>query len=226
MKQKITDIRASPELSSHQQIFLDGAPFVVIHASLVEKFGLRTGLEIEAEVIEKIIAADEVMRAKNRALKLLREEKDNATTEKPEGSGPAPKPKTYTKSEMAGQLEREGFSSDAIETSIAELIRSGHIRDRKYAENWIARRQKSNPRGKTLLKRELIDKGIDRETAEQVIATVETADETKVALEIAQKRAKQYKRLPMHVAKRRLHGFLARRGFGSDIVRQVLEQIF
>lgn len=226
MKQKITDIQASPELPSHQRLFLDGAPFVVIHASLVEKFGLRIGLEIEAEVIEKIIAADEVMRAKNRALKLLREEKDNTRTDKIEGSGPALKPKTYTKSEIERKLEREGFSTDAIETSVAELIRSGHIRDRKYAENWIVRRQKSNPRGKTLLKRELVDKGIDRETAEQVIATVETEDETKVALEIAQKRAKQYKRLPTHVAKRRLHGFLARRGFGSDIVRHVLEQIF
>ena len=226
MKQKITDIQASPELSSHQQLFLDGAPFVVIHASLVEKFGLRIGLEIEAEVIEKIIAADEVMRAKNRALRLLREEEGNTTTDAPESSNPALKPKTYTKSEMERQLEREGFSSGAIETSIEELIRSGHIRDRKFAENWIARRQKSNPRGKTLLKHELVDKGIDRETAEQVIATVGTEDETKVALEIAQKRAKQYKRLPTHVAKRRLYGFLARRGFGSDVVRQVLEQIF
>ena len=226
MKQKITDIQVSPELPSHQQLFLNDTPFVVIHASLVEKFGLRIGLEIEAEVIEKIIAADEVMRAKNHALRLLREEKDNNTTDAPEDPRLTLKRKTYTKSEIERQLEREGFSADAIETSIEELIRSGHIRDQQYAENWIVRRQKSNPRGKTLLKRELVDKGIDRETAEQVIATVETEDETKVALEIAQKRAKQYKRLPTHVAKRRLHGFLARRGFGSDIVRQVLEQIF
>ncbi len=226
MKQKITDIQAVPELPSHQQLFLNGAPFVVVHASLIEKFGLRIGLEIKAEVIEKIIAADEVMRAKNHVLKLLREEKDNATADEPEDSHPALKPKTYTKSEIERQLEREGFSAGTIETSIEELIRSGHIRDRKYAENWVVRRQKSNPRGKTLLKHELVDKGIDKETAEQVVATVEAEDETKVALQIAQKRAKQYKRLPTHVAKRRLHGFLARRGFGSDIVRQVLDQIF
>ena len=213
-------------MPSHQQLFLNGAPFVVVHASLIEKFGLRIGLEIEAEVIEKIIAADEVMRAKNHVLKLLREEKDNATADEPEDSRPALKPKTYTKSEIERQLEREGFSAGTIETSIEELIRSGHIRDRKYAENWVVRRQKSNPRGKTLLNHELVDKGIDKETAEQVVATVEAEDETKVALQIAQKRAKQYKRLPTHVAKRRLHGFLARRGFGSDIVRQVLEQIF
>ena len=226
MKQKITDIQTSPELPSHQQIILNGVPFLVIHAALIEKFGLRIGLEIEAEAIEKIIAADEVMRATNYAIRLLREEKDNTATDASENSRPTVKPKTYTKNEIARQLEREGFSADAIETSIAELIRSGHIRDRKYAENWIVRRQKSNPRGKTLLKQELVDKGIDRETAEQVVATVETEDEAKVALQIAEKRVKQYKRLPTHVAKRRLHGFLARRGFGSDVVRQVLEQVF
>lgn len=226
MKQKITDIQASPELPSHQQIILNGVPFLIIHATLIEKFGLRIGLEIEAEAIEKIIAADEVMRAKNYAIRLLREEKDNTATDESENSRPTVKPKTYTKNEIARRLEREGFSAEAIETSIAELIRSGHIRDRKYAENWIVRRQKSNPRGKTLLKQELVDKGIDRETAEQVVATVETEDEAEVALQIAEKRVKQYKRLPTHVAKRRLHGFLARRGFGSDVVRQVLEQVF
>ncbi len=225
MKQTITDIQGVPELPSHRQLLLDGSPFVVIHASLIEKFGLRLGLEIEAETIEKIIAADEVMRAKNYALRLLHQEKDKATDE-PETSRPTVKPKTYTKSEIAQKLEREGFSTEAIETSIVELIRSGHIRDRKFAENWIIRRQKSNPRGKTLLKRELVDKGIDKETAEQVVATVETEDEAKVALQIAKKRVQQYRRLPTDVAKRRLYGFLARRGFGSEVVRQVLEQIF
>ena len=226
MKQQITDIQAVPELPSHRQLFLDDTPFVVLHTILVENFGLRVGLQIEAEVIEKIIAADEVMRAKNYALRLLRERTDNAAVDETEDSRPTVKPKPYTKSEVKQRLAREGFSETAIETAIEELIDSGHIRDRKYAENWVVRRLKSNPRGKTLLKRELLDKGVDREVAEQVVAQIETEDETTVALQIAQKRVKRYRQLPVHVAKRRLHGFLARRGFGSEIVRQVLEQIF
>lgn len=226
MKQQITDIQAVPELPSHCQLVLDGMPFVVLHTVLVENFGLRVGLQIEAEVIEKLIAADEVMRAKNYALRLLREKTDNDAVDETEGSRPTVKPKPYTKSEMGQRLTREGFSEKAIGTAIEELIDSGHIRDRKYAENWVVRRQKSNPRGKTLLKRELLDKGVDRETAEQVVAQVETENEGTLALQIAQKRVKQYRQLPVHVAKRRLHGFLARRGFESEIVRQVLEQIF
>ncbi len=226
MKKQITDIQAVPELPSHRQLFLDDAPFVVLHTILVENFGLRVGLQIEAEVIEKIIAADEVMRAKNYALRLLSERTDNAAVDETEDSRSTVKPKPYTKSEVKQRLAREGFSETAIETAIEELIDSGHIRDRKYAENWVVRRLKSNPRGKTLLKRELLDKGVDREVAEQVVAEIETEDETTVALQIAQKRVKRYRQLPVHVAKRRLHGFLARRGFGSEIVRQVLEQIF
>ena len=226
MRQRITDIQAVPELSSHRQLFFDGKPFVVLHAALVENFGLRVGLEIETEVIEKLIAADEVMRAKNFALRLLREETNNEIDDETGDSRPTVRSKTYTKSKMERRLTREGFSEEAVETVVEELIDSGHIRDRKYAENWVVRRLKSNPRGRTLLKQELLDRGVDRETAEQVVAQVETKDETTLALQIAQKRVKQYRPLPVHVAKRRLHGFLVRRGFGSEVVRQILEQIF
>ena len=226
MKQQITDIQEIPGLPSHRQLFLDGEPFVVIYAVLVENFGLRIGLQIKPEIIEKLIAADEVMRAKNYALRLLREETDNDAGDEAEDSHPTVRSKTYTKSGMEQRLKREGFSEEAVKTAVEELIDSGHIRDRKYAENWVVRRQKSNPRGKTLLKHELLDRGVDRETVEQVVAKVETEDEAVLALQIAQKRVKQYRQLPVHVAKRRLHGFLARRGFGSDIVRRVLEQIF
>ena len=64
MKQKITHIQEQHKHPSHHEIFLDSKPFVVIPSAFVEKFGLRIGLEIEAEVIEKLIAADEAMRAK------------------------------------------------------------------------------------------------------------------------------------------------------------------
>lgn len=206
MKQKITDIQQQPKHTSHHKIFLDDKPFVVIPSRLVEKLGIRIGLEIEAEVIEKLIAADEAMRAKNNALGLLQEN-------------------IYSKSQMTQHLEQEGFKEQTIKTIIAELIHSGHIRDRLYAEKWIQRRQKSNPRGRTVLIQELIDKGVDRETAERVVAEVKAEEEAMLALQIAQKQAKHYKRLPIHVAKRRLHGFLARRGFESETILQVIEQV-
>ncbi len=206
MKQKITDIQPHPEIQSHHQLYFNQKPSIVIHSSFVEKFGLRIGLEIEAEVIEKIIAADEAMRAKNYALGLLREN-------------------IYSKTEMTQLLEREGYRNKTIGVIIAELIQSGHIRDRQFAEKWIKRRLKTNPRGKTLLKRELIDRGVDSETAEKVVAEVTVEAVEELALQIAQKQVRHYKKLPDHVAKRRLHSYLARRGFEADVILQIIHQV-
>lgn len=206
MKQKITDIQPYSKFPSHYQLFLDRKPFVVLPSSLVEKLGLRVGLEIESQIIEKLIAADEAMRAKNYALGLLREN-------------------IYSKTQMTQQLEREGFREQTIRTIITELINSGHIRDRLFAEKWVQRRLKSNPRGRTVLKQELIDKGVDSETAEQVLDEVKAEDEKRLALQIAQKQSKKYKNLSTQVAKRRLHGFLARRGFESETILQVIEKV-
>ena len=206
MKQKITDIHPHPELQSYRVLYFNQEPSIVIHSSFVEKFGLRIGLEIEAQAIEKIIAADEAMRAKKYALGLLRED-------------------IYSKTEMTKQLERDGYGDQTVRTIITELIHSGHIRDRQFAEKWIQKRLKTNPRGKTLLKQELIDKGVDKETAEKVIAEVNVEDEEKLALQIAQKQVRHYKKLPVHVAKRRLHGYLARRGFDSDVILQIIHRV-
>ena len=207
MKQTITDIQPHPQLHSYQQLYLNQKPATVIHTGLVEKFGLRIGLEIEARVIERIVAADEEMQAKNYALRLLREE-------------------IYSKTQMTRQLKRQGYGENTVKTIITELIQSGHIRDMQFAEKWIQKRLRTNPRGKTLLKQELIDKGVDRETAEQAIAEVKIEDEETLALQIAQKQARHYRNLPLHTARRRLHGYLARRGYESDVILRIIQELF
>ncbi len=206
MKQKITDIQQVSDNPLQHKIYLDDEPCVVIPSILINRFGLRIGLEITAEVIEKLIAADEAMRAKKYALDLLSES-------------------IYSKTQMEKQLDLEGFREETIEIIISELIVSGHIRDRQFAEKWVERRIKSNPRGRILLKQELVDKGVDQETAELVLSELKSEYEKKLALQIAIKRAKTYTKLPEHVAKRRLHGYLARRGFESEVIMQVIAQI-
>lgn len=206
MKQRITDIQPHPELHSHHQLYLNQKPSIVIHSSFVKKFGLRIGLEIEESVIKKIIAADEAMRAKNYALGLLRED-------------------IYSKTQMTKHLEHEGYGDRTVTVIINELIHSGHIRDREFAEKWVKRRLKTNPRGKTLLKQELIDKGVDTETADKVIAEISVEEVEELALQIAQKQVRHYKNLPVHAAKRRLHGYLARRGFESDVIIQIIHRV-
>ncbi len=207
MKQKITDIQPQLNDSSLLKIYLDDTHQLSVPTMLVENLGLRIGLEIEAEVIEKLITAEEMMRAKKYALEMLQEE-------------------IYSKSQMSRHLAKEGFRDETVETIVTELIQSGHIRDRQFAEKWVQRRLKSNPRGQKLLKMELIEKGVDRKTAEQVVNEVNAEDEARLALQIAKKQGKKYKHLTNQVAQRRLHGYLARRGYDSELILKIIHQVF
>ena len=206
MKKKITDIRIEDEQPSRCAIFMDGNFFALVEISLVTKFGLRMGLEIEEIVIQKLIAADEVVRARNHALDLLLSE-------------------SYSKGQMMEVLEKRGFGQPAINETLKNLEQRGHIRDEKYAKNWVAGRRRSKPGGRKMLTHELIDKGIDKSTVDRVVGQINDEDEQQLALHVAQRQAHRYRSLPRHVAQRRLHGFLLRRGFDYDTIRRTIKQI-
>lgn len=205
MKKRLTDIQIDEEMPSRRILFLDGAYFDSIDAGCIPKLGLRIGLEIEAEVLQKLIEADEGMRAKNYALALLSD-------------------RSYSKSQMIDKLGQKGFSPQAIDITLEDLEQLGHIKDEKFAQKWVARRQRSKPEGKKMLQHELADQHIDKTTVDRVLAGIDGAAEADIALQLAEKQAKRYQSLPLQVAKRRLHNFLLRRGFDYETIQSVIEQ--
>ena len=68
-------------------------------------------------------------------------------------------------------------------------------------------------------------KGVALSTIDQVLSSIDPNRELDTALRLAEKQVKRYKSLEPHVAKRRLHGFLARRGFSYNTVGQVMHKI-
>ena len=163
----ITDIRSHGD---HQiMLFLNHEQFGILPADFVFKFGLRVGLKIRRDTIVKLLQAEEVMQAKNFAIRLLQEKE------------------IYTKPELLEVLNREGFSREGINTSIEDLEKAGFIKDKTFAQNWIRRREKSNPRGKEMLKLELADKGVASSTINQVLSNIDSSRELDTAFQLAEK---------------------------------------
>ncbi len=206
MKRKITDIKFEKEESSSCTIFMDGAPFATVGAELTAKLGLRIGLEIEEVVIRKLIAADEVVRARDYALGLLIS-------------------RTYTKSQMIDALEKSGFGDQAVNESLENLEQLNYIKDERYAKNWVKNRLRAKPTSKRAMARELCRKGIDKSTVHRVLAEIDDADEMLMALQLVTKQATRYKSLTPNVAKRRLYAFLSRRGFDHETIGHVMRRI-
>lgn len=206
MKGTITDLRLEEEESSSCTIYMNDRPVATVDAEFTVKLGLRIGLEIEEAVIRKLIAADEVVRARDYALDLLSNQ-------------------IYTKPQMIDALEKSGFCSHAVAKTTENLEQLGKIKDEKYAKNWVKNRRSTRPTSRTAMRRELIGHGVDRTTADCVLAEINDADETALALKLAVKQAGRYRMLSPHVVKRRLHAFLSRRGFDNETIGQVLRQI-
>ena len=98
--------------------------------------------------------------------------------------------------------DERGAAEITIDTTLAELERQGFIKGESYAQNWIDRPSAFQSRaGKKVLKRELVGKGIDKTTADNVLDAIDDTDEVGIALQVAQKQAVHYRTLVPHVAK-------------------------
>ncbi len=192
--------------SSRRTIFLDGEFFCGVDYELVVKFGLRTGLEIDEERLKRLVEEEEILKAKRYAFDLLMR-------------------RSYSQKEIIDKLKRKEFSERAISATIEILQRLGYIKDESYAEDWVESRKRLKPKGRRALREELTKKGIDKATIDRVIAGIDDEEEWEMALKAAQKQVVHYRELDKKVAKRRLYGFLLRRGFEHRTINSVVRQV-
>lgn len=133
--------------------------------------------------------------------------------------------------EIDQALLRRGVEPDARHQTIATLKESGLINDQRFARAWVHTRDLLSPRGKIVLRQELLQKGIDPQLITEVLAeraqlAQEEDDDQPTELELAQDLARRkessYARLDPKTRERRLGAFLTRRGFSYDVIKRIL----
>ena len=128
--------------------------------------------------------------------------------------------------ELADRLRKKGAEEGTIEAVIAGLGSAGLVDDNKFARLWIESRMSLKPMGASRLRSELIAKGIDRDIIDSVLSTFkDEMDEEDAALRLAQKKLRLLRGLDTKTARRRLAGFLSRRGFSAATVAATLRRL-
>ncbi len=125
-----------------------------------------------------------------------------------------------TEAELRRALKRRGFSAEIVEAVLAEAKEMRWVDDQAFARLWVEQRSRSRPRATWVLARELRERGIDEAVIE---ASLEEVDDVRLAQAAAEKAWRRYRRLPWPEARQKLAGYLARRGFAYDIIREILE---
>lgn len=128
--------------------------------------------------------------------------------------------------EIQKKLRDKDFSAEIVQQTIEYFQKIGSLNDRLFAGGWV-RSRLNKPLGSRRIRQELKLKGVadDLITRAFEIATPEY-DEDAAIMALAKRRMRQYAHLEQRAAKRRLYGYLARRGFNAGAIVKVLKNIF
>ncbi len=133
----------------------------------------------------------------------------------------------HSRAELAAKLKQKKFPGNTIKAALDELEKRGQLDDRRFARAWIEHRNAYYPRGRRMLALELKQKGVSSEVAAEALAEqLPESGERELLINLIRKRLRTSSRSDPERFKRRLLGFLARRGFSYGEIRSVLVEHF
>jgi regulatory protein len=201
---RVTALRPSKRDPDRIAVDLDGSFAFALPATLVADERIDVGATLDGDRVNSLLAADQASRATEAALVFL-----------------SYRPRS--EKEVRDRLRRGGFEQDAIEHAIARLHEWRYLDDADFARRWVENRTAHRPRGRRLLQQELRHKGIDVEIAREAIDDADL-DETGAAEALARRRLPAYAGDEPAAIRRRLGAYLARRGYGYDVIRVALDR--
>jgi regulatory protein len=119
-------------------------------------------------------------------------------------------------------LLARGFDVSVVDEAVARLQADGLLDDADFAEAWRSNRERHRPRSASSVRRELLQRGVDREIAVEAVSEM---DDEEAAMRAAEGPARRLASLDRATFTRRLGGYLARRGFGVDVVFKTIERL-
>ena len=204
---RITSLPPQKHDPDRLSVFIDGEFRMGLSAEIALAAGLRVGEMVDEARLADLERRDRTWQAREAALRLL-----------------AVRPRSAA--ELARRLRMKGYEPEIGEEVIARLREMGMIDDAAFAGTLVRDRVRLRPQGARRLANELRARGVDDETARAAIRETMEGEETDER-ELARRAAGKWRPRPGEEparARRRLHGFLARRGFDSEVIREVLDE--
>lgn len=201
MAGRITDIKVQKRNRKRVNIYLDGE--YAFSVGLLAAASLGRGDVLSVTETEELRRLDSAETAHDRTLNFL---------------GYRPR----STSEVGRYLADKGFPEQVVEEVIGRLSAAGLLDDLAFARYWVENRETFRPRGKVLLRQELRQKGVSDRLIDEVLADI---DEATSAYEAGIQRAKRYAQLDDEAFREKMSGFLRRRGFDYEVVKDTVSRL-
>lgn len=133
-----------------------------------------------------------------------------------------------TRGQLRKKLQAEGFEADLIEPLLDKFEAAKLIDDAEYAQTFVAQKSRTKKLSRAALRRELAERGVRGEEAENALAQRTDEQEREDAAELVRKKLRPGMDLSDRAEKdrvtRRLLGMLARRGYSSSVSMSVIRE--
>ena len=133
-----------------------------------------------------------------------------------------------TRGQLRKKLQAEGFDAELIEPLLDKFEAAKLIDDAEYAQSFVAQKSRTKKLSRAALRRELAERGVRGEEAENALAQRTDEQEREDAAELVRKKLRPGMDLSDRAEKdkvtRRLLGVLARRGYSSSVSMSVIRE--
>ena len=133
-----------------------------------------------------------------------------------------------TRGQLRKKLQAEGFEAELIEPLLDKFEAAKLIDDAEYAQTFVAQKSRTKKLSRAALRRELAERGVRGEEAENALAQRTDEQEREDAAELVCKKLRPGMDLSDRAEKdrvtRRLLGMLARRGYSSSVSMSVIRE--
>ncbi len=194
--------QTEPLTKTKWKVYLDGKFAFVLYKGELSRFHITQGEELSEEIFVKIREEVIFKRIKLRALHLLNQ-------------------MDRTEEQLRTKLKQGLYTDDMIDRAIAYVKSFGYIEDNGYAKRFILSRQDSKSRKEIYAK--LCQKGIAKEIIERAMEECYEEDEELTAIRKLVEKKRFDARNATDSERQKMYGYLARKGFSYDSIRQVIQ---
>jgi regulatory protein len=190
------------------EIFFEDGSKISLDYHVVVESGIRKNDFLTEDKIKYLINRSELNKIKNQAFRFL-------------------SLRNHSSHELTLKLIKKNYPKELIDDAIDQLKVKNFINDREFAKQFIEEKVNKKKSGFYKIKSELNKKGIERELIEELLSGLDSEISLENAFKLAKKKYDQLiqKKTDHRKLKQKIFSFLASKGFETDIILSVFNQL-
>jgi regulatory protein len=196
----ITALKIQKKNKERVNVFIDDE--FALGITVMVATTLRKGQFLSDAEIEQLKYGDERNKAYDRAVRFLSY-------------------RSRSVEEVNRYLREKDYPDAVINDTVDRLLEQRYLDDEEYARAWLRNREQLSPKGRQALRYELRQKGVSDRIIDTVLANL---NEDELAWAAVENKLSRWQNLPEQEFKKKLVGFLNRRGFSYTIANDVFDR--